>query len=279
LLKSLTGVLCICFAMSAFAKLGETVPELMKRFGKSYTVEEAQIGKMYKFRSANVSVDVVVANGRSIRETYLSDHPLSKSGEPPNDIVRAVLRTNVPKARWIEIEAAPLQADYALRSSDGQYTAILNYTGPQPENTIWTMTVGLAKTLQTVTATGPLETPSPSPHVPRSSSETPPGMEPSPSAVSEYETGLRYYRGEGVERNYPQAVKWFRKAAEQNHAAAQRMLAACYYFGQGMPKNYVEAVKWLRKASEKSDAPAQGMLGFCYYFGQGVSKNYTEAVK
>ena len=39
----------------------------------------------------------------------------------------------MPKARWLDIEAAPLGADYAMRSSDGEYIAILRYTEPQPE--------------------------------------------------------------------------------------------------------------------------------------------------
>ena len=87
MLKTFVALLWMCFAASAFAKLGETVPQLVKRFGKSYTVEESQLGKTYKFRSANVSVDAVVSDGRSICETYFSDHPLTASGEPPNDIV------------------------------------------------------------------------------------------------------------------------------------------------------------------------------------------------
>jgi hypothetical protein len=95
--RTLVALVCTCFAVPASAKLGETVPQLVKRFGKSYTIEEAQLGKTYKFRSANVSVDAVVSNGRSICETYFSDHPLTASGEPPNDIVSTVLRTNLPK--------------------------------------------------------------------------------------------------------------------------------------------------------------------------------------
>jgi hypothetical protein len=129
MLRALTGLLCLCFSIPAHAKLGETVPQLVKRFGKSYTVEPVELGKKYKFRSANVSVDAIVANGISISETYLSDHPLTPNGEPPNDIVRAVLNTNVPQARWVEIEAAPFRADYALRSSDHEYIAVLRYTG------------------------------------------------------------------------------------------------------------------------------------------------------
>jgi hypothetical protein len=95
-LKSFVALVSLCFAVSASAKLGETVPQLVKRFGKSYTVEEIELGETYRFRSEKVSVDVLVAaDGVSVAETYFSDHPLTSSGEPPNDIVRAVLKTNV----------------------------------------------------------------------------------------------------------------------------------------------------------------------------------------
>jgi hypothetical protein len=174
--KRLIVFLCLCLTPQAPAKLGETVPQLVQRFGNSYKVEVVELGKTYNFRSANISVDVLVVNGRSASETYLSDHPLTASGEPPNDIVRAILKTNVPKVRWAEIEAAPFGADYALRSSDGQYVAILKYTGPQPENIVWTMTVGLATSVRAASAAAlssnsspsPLLTSSPSAPVPQS---------------------------------------------------------------------------------------------------------------
>ena len=145
--KMLVAFLCTCFAASASAKLGETLPQLISRFGRSYTVEPIPIGKKYKFRSENVSVDAVVANNISVGETYFSDHPLSANGEPPNDIVRGVLRTNVPGVRWFEIEATSYEADYALRSSDTAYIALLTYTGPQPEGATWTMTVARRQNL------------------------------------------------------------------------------------------------------------------------------------
>ena len=289
MLRSFVALLWMCFAVSAAAKLGETVPQLVKRFGKSYTVEEGQLGKTYKFRSANVSVDAVVSNGRSICEIYYSDHPLTAGGEPPNDIVRAVLKTNVPEARWLEIDAAQFGADYALRSSDGEYVAILNYTGPQPENMIWTMTVGRGRSVQTLSAATttspspastaaaderpvpPLPTPSPS--------EPGAGTEPASSADSEFYTGDRYYNGDGVKKNYAEAAKWYRKAAEQNHVRAQLSLAGCYYYGMGVPKNYAEAAKWFRKAAEQNLPLAQLMLGVCYNNGEGVRKNYADAAK
>ncbi len=79
--------------------------------------------------------------------------------------------------------------------------------------------------------------------------------------------------------DYVEAVKWFRKAAEQNYAEAQNNLGACYATGQGVAKDYVEAVKWYRKAAEQNFAPAQYNLGVCYATGRGVATNYVEAVK
>ena len=85
--------------------------------------------------------------------------------------------------------------------------------------------------------------------------------------------------GEGVEKSYQEAVKWYRKAAEQGNAMAQAGLAACYYDGIGVEKNGQEAVKWYRKAAEQGNAVAQVSLANCYYGGIGVEKSYQEAVK
>ena len=61
----------------------------------------------------------------------------------------------------------------------------------------------------------------------------------------------------GVPKNQVEAVKWFRKAAEQNDAAAQYNLGVCFYNGDGVAKDQAEAVKWYRKAAEQNFAEAQ----------------------
>ena len=64
-----------------------------------------------------------------------------------------------------------------------------------------------------------------------------------------------FARGKAAEKtNYVEAVKWYRKAAEQNYAPAQYNLGVCYANGQGVAKDEVEAVKWYRKAAEQNDA-------------------------
>ena len=50
-----------------------------------------------------------------------------------------------------------------------------------------------------------------------------------------------------------------------------------YANGHGVPQNYVEALKWFRKAAEQGDAAAQFNLGFMYRMGQGVSQNHVLA--
>jgi hypothetical protein len=140
--KALIGFLFLCLSITAQAKLGETAAQLTKRFGKNYAVlnERGEVVG-FRVRSEKVNVDVVIKNGVSVVETYYSNHPLTATGEPPNDIVHATLDANVPRTRWVEVDAAPFGADYALESSDHEYIALLRYKGPQHENAFWTMTV------------------------------------------------------------------------------------------------------------------------------------------
>ncbi|MCX6926327.1 MAG: tetratricopeptide repeat protein, partial [Verrucomicrobia bacterium] len=73
--------------------------------------------------------------------------------------------------------------------------------------------------------------------------------------------------------------KWYRKAADQGNAIAQFNLGGCYYGGEGVPKDYIEAVKWYRKAADQGDADAQFNLGVCCSEGRGVEQNFVEAYK
>ena len=80
--------------------------------------------------------------------------------------------------------------------------------------------------------------------------------------------------GLGVKEDYAEAVKWYRKAAEQGQAEAQFTLGLFYYCGNGVKQDYTEAVKWYRKAAEQGDADAQCNLGYCYDCGHGVKQDY-----
>ena len=64
-----------------------------------------------------------------------------------------------------------------------------------------------------------------------------------------------------------EAARWYRLAAEQGHAMAQRNLGVCYEIGFGVAKDCVEAYAWLNAAAaggspgaaERRDALSRGM--------------------
>ena len=98
-------------------------------------------------------------------------------------------------------------------------------------------------------------------------------------AYAQSNLGILYDNGVGVAEDDAEAVKWYRKAAEQGDAYAQFNLAMMYYNGKGVTKDYDEAVKWYRKAAEQGDASAQRNLGIMYANGAGVVEDDAEAVK
>ena len=83
----------------------------------------------------------------------------------------------------------------------------------------------------------------------------------------------------GWSKNYLEALKWYRMAADQGNTLGQNNLGVMYEHGLGVDKNYVEALKWYRKAADQGYPLAQSNLGFLYQHGLGVEKNYLEALK
>ena len=79
-------------------------------------------------------------------------------------------------------------------------------------------------------------------------------------------------------KDYPTAVDWFRKAAQQGYVQAQNWLGYCYYNGHGVTKDYNIAVGWFNKAAQQGYYQSQYWLGYCYYNGHGVTKDYNVAV-
>ena len=74
-----------------------------------------------------------------------------------------------------------------------------------------------------------------------------------------------------------EAVKWYRKAAEQGNEFAQANLGQVCQSGQGTPPDINEAVKWYRRAARQGNVLGQASLGLCCEYGNGVPKDYVEA--
>lgn len=105
--------------------------------------------------------------------------------------------------------------------------------------------------------------------------------------IEQFSTGTQsmtpeemYQRGQSCNsaRNYEDAAKWYRSAAERGHPGAQLNLGFAYESGLGIGKNPAEAVRWFREAADHGYAPAQSRMAYCYEHGFGVERNLMEAI-
>ena len=96
-----------------------------------------------------------------------------------------------------------------------------------------------------------------------------------PSA--QFNLGMMYSSGEGVGgRDAGMAASWILRAAAQGHVKAQFSIALCYELGDGVDKDSVKAVAWLRRAADKGHADAQLRLGVHYCTGDGVASDAAQ---
>lgn len=83
--------------------------------------------------------------------------------------------------------------------------------------------------------------------------------------------------------DFPNAIKWYRPAAERGLAHAQWHLGDMLLTGRAtMNRGSVkaepeEAVQWLLKAANQDHERAQVDLGHCYRDGKGVRQDYVQA--
>ena len=87
-----------------------------------------------------------------------------------------------------------------------------------------------------------------------------------------------YYAGRGgVEQNFCEAAKWYRKLASQGDARAQTSLGIMHVRGYCFEKNFGEAYKWFSLAAAQNDAGAQNNMGVMHIEGQGVPRDAAKA--
>ena len=99
------------------------------------------------------------------------------------------------------------------------------------------------------------------------------------NALAQFNLGAMYDKGEDVPENNAEAVKWYRKAADQGNAAAQSNLGHKYVKGEGVPENHAEAVKWFRKAADQGNARSQAQLGIHLMKGDGILKDPDKGIQ
>jgi TPR repeat protein len=96
---------------------------------------------------------------------------------------------------------------------------------------------------------------------------------------AQFNVGLIYANGKGVNKDTYQAMEWYKKAAEQGNTAAQYNLAKL--IAQRPDKEDPRARKrvkyWYEKAAEGGQKEAINDLALLYLKGEGVEKNELKA--
>jgi len=75
-------------------------------------------------------------------------------------------------------------------------------------------------------------------------------------AEAQFNMGVMYDEGAGVQQDLATAAEWYKKAAEQGFVDAQANIGMMYYHGQGVPCDHKMAVEWLQMAANQGDSEA-----------------------
>jgi TPR repeat protein len=98
-------------------------------------------------------------------------------------------------------------------------------------------------------------------------------------AVGQFDVGRLYADGLGVPVDFVEAMKWLRLASLQGNVAAQTAIGHFYEDGHGVPVDYAEAMRWFRLGARINFPAAQNSIGFLYEKGLGVSSDLAESMR
>lgn len=91
------------------------------------------------------------------------------------------------------------------------------------------------------------------------------------SAEAQHDLAAIYTAGHGgVKQDYRKAAQWFEEAAHNGVANAQYNLGVMFHQGIGLEKDTETAFRWYHAAAEQGHAEAQYNLGIAYIEGIGV---------
>ena len=97
------------------------------------------------------------------------------------------------------------------------------------------------------------------------------------NVFAQYKLSRMYFKGEGINQNYIEALRWCNNSAIKGYAPAENFLGIMYKNGYGVEENLVEAVKWYKKSAEQGYVYSQYNLGVVYELGEGIEKDYQLA--
>jgi len=96
---------------------------------------------------------------------------------------------------------------------------------------------------------------------------------------AQFRLGVMYGNGDGVALDHAEAIRWFEKAAAQDHQNALITMAWMYASGAGVDADEDRARELYLKAAGLGSSKAQYVVGTMYRFAQyGVEKDIAKAV-
>lgn len=95
--------------------------------------------------------------------------------------------------------------------------------------------------------------------------------------ISQFITGYRYEMGQGVEKNYNLALKFYEESANQEFEPAIFRIGLLYYHGLGVKRKLSKAYEYFNKAASLGSSDAKIMIGLFYRDGCFLEQNPEKA--
>lgn len=98
-------------------------------------------------------------------------------------------------------------------------------------------------------------------------------------ADAQFNLGVLYMKGLGVEQNMKTAFIWYKRASANGHIDAMFNLGTMYNKGNAVARSPKDANKWWLKAAELGNDAAQFNIAVEYAYGNSLEKNIDEAIR
>ncbi len=98
-------------------------------------------------------------------------------------------------------------------------------------------------------------------------------------AKAQYEIGDLYYYGDGVAKDYYEAFKWYKLAADQDFPRAMKKLGELYQKGLGVSQDTEEAEQLFKLATDRRAELKQSYFDRRYKYGIEEVKKMEEELK
>lgn len=97
-------------------------------------------------------------------------------------------------------------------------------------------------------------------------------------ADAQYNLGILYQKGLGVEKNPKTAFIWYKRASANGHTDAMYNLGIMYNKGRVVYRSPKDATRWWEKSAKLGNAEAQFNIGVEYFYGRNIGKDIPKAL-